>query len=446
MENDRRAVAPGNGETTISPRGTLFVLLLTTAVLMLGAGLFNTLLGVRATLEAFSTGVIGLIMSAYFAGFACGAFLCVRIVREVGHIRAFAAFAAIFTTMALAHAIWVAPLPWLVFRFVAGIAVVGLALVIESWLNAQAASETRGRVFSIYMVVNLSAVALGQLLLTAANPAAFVLFAVAAILFSLSMVPTTLVRVSAPTPQEATGLSMREMARISPVGVAGCFASGVVGGAFWGMAPVFVTALGFQHGQVAAFMFVAILGGMLSQFPIGRYSDGHDRRKVIAAVTLLAAASAVAVLLATAAPFGAMAAAVFCFGAFMFPIYGLSVARAHDLLTPDQALAATRGLMLVFGLGAAVGPFAAGLFMGAIGPHALFGWFALVLAALGAYSGHRLRESRVVAPEAQSHFMPLHSTSHQALEMAEEGAYPDAAARRTDLERSGQPGQAGTAP
>jgi MFS family permease len=410
-------------DAIIPPQRTLAVLLVTTAILLLGSGLFGTLLGVRASLEAIPTSMVGIIMSAYFAGFILGTFVCVEITSRVGHIRAFAAFAAIVTTMALAHSIWVGVLPWLMFRFISGIALAGLALIIESWLNAQTPSERRGRTFAIYMVVNLSAVAFGQLLLSVADPATFVLFALVAMLFALSLVPTALVRVETPELHPASGLGVRELFTRSPTGVAGCFAAGLAGGSFWGMAPVFLTLLDYAQGQVALFMFVTIVGGMISQLPIGRYSDGRDRRRVIFGVSVLTAIAAGLVMIASLAPFAALAASGLLFGVFMFPVYGLSVARVHDLLRPDQALEATRSLLLVFGVGAAFGPITGGLVMSAIGPGALFGWLALIFAVLSAYAARRLRFSEVIPPEEQSNYVPAVALTQEALQMAQANAY-----------------------
>ncbi|WP_199200547.1 MFS transporter [Alkalicaulis satelles] len=433
MTTDNPAASGHTIETLVTPRITLIVLLLTTALLYMGTGLFGTLLGVRASLEDFAPAWIGLIMSSYFVGFIIGAYVCVHIIQQVGHIRAFAAFAAVFTAMALAHAIWVEVWPWVVFRLISGIAVVGLALVIESWLNAQAPADARGRVFSVYMVVNLSAVAAGQLLLMAGDPATFVLFSVAAVLFVLSLVPTTVVRVSAPAPQPAGGLGLKALLKASPVGVIGCLVSGIVGGAFWGMAPVFITDLGYDRNQVAVFMFVAIVGGMISQFPVGRFSDSRDRRKVIAGVTILASVAAALVSVTAAISFNALIGAAFLFGALVFPIYGLTVARTHDMLRPDQVLEATRGLLQFFAIGAAIGPFAAGVLMGVLGGYALFGGMAAALAAMGAYCIYRLRKGKALAPEEQCHFVPIYATSQEALAMAEDEYYPE--------EEDGAPGK-----
>ena len=405
------------GPITVSTRATLVVLLVTTGVLLAGSGLFGTLLGVRASLENLSTTATGLVMSAYFAGFILGAFLCVRIVAEVGHIRAFAAFAAIAAAIALLHVLWIALLPWVILRFVHGIAMVGLALIIESWLNAKADADNRGRIFAIYMVVNLSALAVGQLLLSTGEAASFELFALVAILFALSLVPTALVQVRTPVPHEPTGLGVGELLRRSPTGVLGCFTVGIVGGGFWGLAPLMVTELGHGEDRVALFMFAAILGGMLLQFPIGRLSDLYDRRLVILLVAVLAALAGVLVTLATAAPFAALAAAALAFGGFKFPLYGLAVARAHDVLGAGQALEATRGLMLVFGVGAALGPFLAGLVMGALGPAALFAWFGVVFAGLALFAAYRLTRTVPMPAAAQSDFAPIFATSQEAVEL-----------------------------
>lgn len=417
--------APGSGAASqpqfVPPRVTLLVLLATTAILLLGSGLFGTLIGIRASIEQFPTSLVGLVMSAYFAGFMAGTLLCVHVISGVGHIRAFAVFAAIATATALAQSIWIGVLPWLLFRFVAGLALAGLTLILESWLNGLTTPERRGRTFAAYMVVYLLALAGGQLLLTTADPAGFVLFSVVAMLFALSLVPTAVVRVEAPELHPAVGLGLRELTRRSPVSTAGCLAAGIAGGTFWGMTPASLTQLGYSGNEVALFMFLAIIGGTASQLPVGRYSDGRDRRQVIVVIALLCAASALLVTAAAVAPFAALAAAGTLFGAFMFPVYGLAVARAHDLLTPGQALEATRSLLLVFGVGATVGPFAAGLAMSVLGPAALFAWLAVTFLALSLYSAWRLRFSEALPPGEQSTFVPVIPVTQEAAEMFEPG-------------------------
>jgi len=72
-------------------------LLASVAVLLTGNGLQNTLLPIRAQIEGFSTFSIGVLGSLYFAGFAAGCLLGPWLIERIGHIRTFAAMAAIAT-------------------------------------------------------------------------------------------------------------------------------------------------------------------------------------------------------------------------------------------------------------------------------------------------------------------------------------------------------------
>ena len=59
-------------------------LLLGMGILMLGAGLQGTLLGVRATLEGFPTLVIGAVMAAYYVGYVAGSLVAPSLIHRVG--------------------------------------------------------------------------------------------------------------------------------------------------------------------------------------------------------------------------------------------------------------------------------------------------------------------------------------------------------------------------
>lgn len=406
-------------------RATLAVLLTATAVMFLGHGLLSSLLGFRAGLEGFDTRLTGLMMSTYFVGYVAGAFLCVTAVKQVGHIRTFAALAAVYAAVAIAHALVVTPWSWTAFRFVSGICVVGLFLVIESWLNAEAQGPGRGRLFATYMVVYLAASAGGQLLLTTHDPAGFELFGVAAMLAALALVPIALTRVQAPAPHEPTGLSLRRLFQAAPIGVAGCFIDGMVGGSFWGMAALFGHQVGLDAAAVAFFLAATVVGGMLAQWPIGYVSDRTDRRRVMAMVALAAAAVCVALALLPAERVALLVAAGLAFGALTFPLYSLSVALVHDVLVPREALEATRGLMLVYGAGAMLGPALTGVAMDAFGARAMYALLALLCAGLAGYAALRVRRvAPTVTPAQQSTLVPAIQTSQEAAELTPEVMHP----------------------
>ncbi|MGA7799319.1 MAG: MFS transporter [Gammaproteobacteria bacterium] len=398
--------------------GSVFSLLLGVAVMLLGIGLLGTLLGVRAGVELFPQTTVGLIMSCYFAGYVVGTFLCPAIIRRVGHIRAFAAMAALASITAIAHALVVNPWAWGVLRIMTGMCVVGLYMVIESWLNVLTTSALRGRVFSAYIAVSLLAMAGGQYLLLVGGVRTFVPFAVASMLLSLALVPIALTRVLQPTPVEAPEVSLGHLYRISPLGSAGALVAGLTSGAFWGMGAVFAQRVGLTGVGIAAFMSVTILGGALLQWPVGHYSDNHDRRTVLMVVCFLAAGAAlVGFALTRLSPWGLVADGFF-YGGLSFPVYGLAVAHVNDHTEATQVLEVTRGLLLLYGLGAAAGPASAGVLMQHLGPGSLMVFFALAFMLLGGFAVVRMRTSAPpVPPEEQAEFVPMLRTSPVALEM-----------------------------
>ena len=82
----------------------ILALLISVSLLLMGNGLQNTLLPVRASIEAFSAIDIGILGSAYFLGFGAGCIYGPYFVRRVGHIRTFTAMATIASCAVLVHA------------------------------------------------------------------------------------------------------------------------------------------------------------------------------------------------------------------------------------------------------------------------------------------------------------------------------------------------------
>ncbi len=366
----------------------LTALLVATAFLLLGNGLFSTLLAVRAGIEGYATEVTGTIMAAYFAGLVAGVFWCRRIVREVGHIRAFAAFAAILSVLPLAHAFLVYPWAWAMLRALAGLALAGLFMVTESWINERASNLNRGRVLAVYMITFYGAVAAGQFLINLAPPRDLALFVLVSALFSLAIVPVCVTRTAAPAPMPAIGFGLRDLYRLSPLAVVGALATGLTNAAFYGMGPVFARDIGLSLSGVSRLMGVTILGGLLLQWPIGRLSDHVDRRHMIMAIALLIALTSAGMVIGArhVSPWLFVLAA--CYGGGAFALYSVCTAHANDFLISEQRINATGGLLIVYGTGAACGPIIASVVMGRIGPEGLYlscGSFQLALFAFAVY-------------------------------------------------------------
>ena len=293
----------------------------------------------------------------------------------------------------------------------------GLYMALESWLNVIAPSAARGRVFSAYMAVTLVAMAIGQYLVLAGDVLGFVPLGLVSILLSLALVPVAFTRTPEPAPSNPPKLGLRRLYAMSPLGFVGAVASGLLNGAFYGMGAVFAQRIGLSDLGVAAFMSATILGGALLQWPIGQASDRFDRRRVMTLVCAIAAVFALAARLIADVSEPGLFVIGFLYGGLVFSVYGLSVALVNDRIEPEQALEASGGLLLVHGVGAAIGPAAAGFFMNEVGPGSLLVYFALVLVAAAAFGLWRLRVGEPLPVDQQTGFVSLASSSHAALEM-----------------------------
>jgi MFS family permease len=401
--------------------GPLSALLLGVAILFFGNGLQSVLLPVRATIEAFATTSIGLIASAYSAGFVVGCLSMPHIVRRVGHIRTFAVCAAIAASVVLLMVLVVSPLVWIALRALSGVCFAGLFMVIESWLNERATSANRGQVLAVYMVINLTAVTAGQMILPLGDPAGFSLFALTAIAITLALVPVGLTTSSAPQPLREVRLRLGRLYAMSPVGVVGGFFVGLANGAFGGLGVVFATEVGLSITGIALFMSASLVGGALAQLPLGRLSDRTDRRKVIIGVcTLAALTGGLLALLGEARQSGEifgldgdftdlspwfLIAVAALFGGAIYSQYSLCVAHTNDFVGREEFVEASSGLLLTWAIGASIGPVLGAFAIDLFGAGGLFLYTAVAHAGFVLFTVYRMTRRAAVPPEGRAPYV-----------------------------------------
>ncbi|MDH5735903.1 MAG: MFS transporter, partial [Gammaproteobacteria bacterium] len=254
-------------------------------------------LGIHAGLENFSDTVTGIIMSAFFLGYVIGSYFCPQLIRYVGHIRAFTVLAALGTVSVIVHGLIVDPVVWWFLRIITGISVVGLYLIVESWLNTLIDNHNRGRIFSLYVTVTLLALGTSQYLILVYGAGQLATYALSAIFFSLALIPIAVTRLTQPAQVTIPKLILKRLMTISPLGVGGALATGLGNGAFWGLGALYAHNMGFAEAEIALFMSAVIFGGAVLQFPIGHQSDKFDRRKVLMIACFFAALTAISIFI-----------------------------------------------------------------------------------------------------------------------------------------------------
>lgn len=403
---------------------TISALLAGIALLLMGSGLLNTLVPLRGATEGFSDQTLGLFGSAYFAGFMLGTWLCPKLIRRMGHIRAFAFFASATAACIILHVIHVDMLFWLLLRLVTGTVLVGVYTSIESWLNTGAPKERRGRVFAVYMAVNLGALALSQQLLQMENPLANLMFGISAFFVIVAIMPVVATRLPQPEIVETTTLSLKALWRAAPAACAGAVLSGLAMGGFWGLGALYAGRVGMDTGQIASFMSLVIVAGALFQWPMGVLSDRVDRRLALVIVAGTAAVGGLLMALLSGSTTWLLVGAAI-FGAGSFSVYPTVVAHLIDHLRKEEVLSGNAGLLMLQGVGSAIGPALAGWLMGVTSTLMLPLYFAVMFAASALFSLLRWRDTSDRIVEEPAHHVSMMSTSPEALEMVVDEQKPD---------------------
>lgn len=388
--------------------------------LLTAVGLLNTFLSLRLTMAGVGVQVTGLVLTVYFLGLTTGTFCCGRMIRQVGHIRAFTAFAAVTTATVLIHGLYLSVPLWLCLRFISGLTSMGLFMVIESWLNECADPKARGRIFSIYMIMAYLGGTIGQKMLGLADVEGQTLFLVAGIFMVMSIVPLAATKAIHPELPKREGIRFLHVCKKAPIGIAGTFVSGVLLSGFYAMGPVFALQINLDVSELSWFMALSIIGGLMFQWPVGMLSDRFDRTLILPGIGAVLAAVSLFIAVACKGRVDMLLGATVLFGGFLFTIYPVAVARAHDMFDARDVIKVSSTLLLSYGVGSVLGPMVAstvmrltdtpyGLYYFFIGGGAVFVLLCLVW--------RKLESVEIVPAEEQVDFVIMKQTSNVAIHL-----------------------------
>lgn len=385
----------------VMPVGALMISL---AFLLFAGGMNSLIIPVRGASEGFTAVSIGLIGTGWAFGHMAGCMLTSRLVSNVGHSRAFSVMAALAAVAVLLSLILISPYAWIPLRALSGFCFAGAAMIAESWLNERTETATRGRIFALYTMVSLGATVGGQMTLTLGNTGTYLFFVLAAIFYCLAVVPTAASSSANPKPLVRVRLDIVSQWKNSPIAVLAVLVAGISNAAFGTLAAVYGSRMGLTLATIALFASVPILAGALAQVPVGYASDRMDRRWVLVAVAITAMAAGAGFILFEPDGRGMNLFLVSVFGAAIYSMYPVIVAHASDHAPPDTYIQTSGGLLLVYGLGATVGPLLGGSAMYVIGPQGLFVTTLTAHAVLVAFALWRIRVRDAVSNEEKVEF------------------------------------------
>ena len=393
----------------------IYALFLGSALLMFGGGLQGLLLSVRGAEEGFSLLALGLIGTGWSVGFVAGSIAVPLIVRKVGHIRAFSVMAAIGTVTILLNLLMVNDVSWILLRALSGFCFAGAAMIVESWLNEVAENKSRGTIFSIYTTINMAASTFGQLAMSMTGTAGYVPFIVGAISFICAVLPTAMTSSPQPRPLASAKLDLGLLIRTSPVAAAAAFCCGMANGSFGTLAPVYGFEQGLDSGGIAFLFAIAAIAGAVGQIPFGRLSDRIDRRWVMVGLGGGAAITGALIVIINPSAGWLMYVLFALYGLAANPLYPIAVAHANDFARDGEFARVAGGMLLILGVGLAIGPTIASLLMGYISPVALFMVTAVFHAIITAFAYWRMSQRKSLEPADRAPFQPMGSETPETI-------------------------------
>ncbi len=380
-------------------------LLSSVLILTLSHGLMVVLLPVHLSIKGVETDTIGLVLSLYAVGMLLGGVYTNGLLKRAGHIRVFACTAALVAVSILACGLSADPILWGLMRLLNGFAISVSMAVIDHWLSESATKDTRGQLLAANQMVITGGMFVGQFMFNLAPPESNTMFIVGGMLASLALVPMALSRRTGPVVSEEESMGMRDVFQRSPLGMVGCFFAGLLLWSMLGMLPVYGAAKGISGFELTLLSGAAILGSFLMQYPVGFLSDRYDRRTIIAVLVLgsllacLVAPQALRFHLWTLLALIAVSAGVFG------SLYAISISQTFDSLKQSEMGAAMGPLVMVYALGAILGPLASSNLMKFTGPDSLFYLLCALQIVLLGYIVYRIGQRDALPIEQQEAYV-----------------------------------------
>lgn len=386
----------------------IWALLLGTAVLWFGTGMLYILVVVRAREAGFSTQSIGLMQSSYQVGWLIAAMLIPFLIRHVGHVRVFGAVAALGSAVILTHLLLIDPYAWIAERMIMGICTAGLMVATESWLNDLSENKDRGKTMAIYTILSWGAPVIGIWVLRYGNIYDSSFFLLSSILLSVGAIPVLISASRTPSLIAVERFSILRLYRATPVGVVGTFLAGLCHGGLYASASLYGVAIDLSVAEISTLSAIALVVGVLLQWPIAIVSDRMDRRTLLVITASLATAPAVYFSLKPALSITEIYIAMGAMGAFVLGMYSQCVAHVNDHLKPNQIVSAAGSLVLTYGIGYAITPVVIG-FLLPLSPRSFFWVNSFCAGSLALFVLYRM--TRREAVEDQGELIPVPTAS-----------------------------------
>ncbi|MFT5706249.1 MAG: MFS family permease [Oceanospirillaceae bacterium] len=395
-------------------------------VIMSAHGLINILLPSRLSLENVSADNIGLIMSMFSVGLLLGGIYTRRLIIHVGHIRVYAASAAMAAISILICYLWLNEWLWAVMRILMGFCIASTNIVADGWLSERATSSTRARILATNQIVLLSAMFLGSFMINLADISHATLYIMAGLLLCGGVVPIAMSSASAPDIDDAPSMPLHKLINTSPVGVMAVFMCGLILGSLLSMLAVYAKVKGITGFNVSLLVGAAIIGGVILQYPIGYLADRYERRKVMLNIVLVSMiCTALIPFVIDLDLFILALVLVGLSSGIISSLYPLGVAETFDRLQQNEMGRAIGAMFIIYASGGIIGPYTVGLVMEHSGVNSFFIFMAVMQFFFALFIVYRSRVRQSIPTDQQEAFVAQGATGWVSTELDPRTEYVD---------------------
>lgn len=251
---------------------------------------------------------------------------------------------------------------WIIVRLIGSAGVALPWLVGETWINLVAREETRARAIAIYVVSFFAGFAVGPQVLDAVGLTGMAPFVVGALGSAFAGLPILLAYRLAPDMSFDHATNAFSALRLAPLAFAAAFIGGFSEITYLSLVPNVGLAAGLTSSEALRLLSIVTLGGFVLQFPLGWIADTWSR---LGLLMILAGAFIVFSLMLPFAFGRPMAAETLAFliGGVILGFYTIGLAMLGERVQVSQLAAANAGFIIMYQVGAIVGPIAAGAAM-----------------------------------------------------------------------------------
>ncbi|WP_210472755.1 MFS transporter [Vibrio crassostreae] len=298
--------------------------------------------------------------SAFYAGLLAGTLLIERAIARVGHKDAFVVALSVFIATILVLPLIPHQAVWLLARFVAGVAVAGIFVIVESWLMSGDESQ-RAKRLGVYMCSLYGGSAVGQLGIGYLGITGGVPFIAMFTLLFGAIIVLMYGQATAPQIHDAKSLSLKQISKLSHSALIGCIVSGLTLGSIYGLMPVELAQRNIAHQDIGGLMALVIMGGMAVQ-PMVTWLSHHIGQVLLMALFSLLGVASIGVLTINH-DFYVLGMSLFVLGMATFALYPIAINLGCRNLDPSYLVSVTQVMLLCYSIGSVAGPLVADSFM-----------------------------------------------------------------------------------